>query len=296
MQSYRPEELFDENGAFRSELADLAPKGARRMGDNPHANGGLLLKDLELPDFRDFAVEVSSPGGGHRRVHQGDGRFSRRGHAPQPGRQQFPPLRSRRDGLQPPDAMCSRSRRAPGTPRSCPTTTCLSPTGRVMEILSEQTIQGWIEGYLLTGRHGVFSCYEAFIHIIDSMFNQYAKWLDVCQRHPVETAGRLSQLPAHLARLAAGPQRLLAPGSRVHRSRAHQESSGHPGLSAARRQLSARPSPISACAAATSSTSSSPASSRNRSGSIWLRPYGTAARASASGAGRATTRTASPTW
>ena len=108
-----------------------------------------------------------------------------------------------------------------------------------MEVLSEHQCQGWLEGYLLTGRHGFFSCYEAFIHIIDSMFNQHAKWLKVVQRHPLAPADRVAQLPAQLARLAAGPQRLLAPGSRLHRPRRQQEGGGHPRLPAARRQLPA---------------------------------------------------------
>ena len=130
----------------------------------------------------------------------------------------------------------------------------LSPTGRVMEILSEHTIQGWIEGYLLTGRHGFFSCYEAFIHIISSMFNQHAKWLDVCAGDPLAAPDRLAQLPAHLPRVAAGPQRLLPPGPGLHRPRAHQEGVGHPGLSASRRQHACCASPTPACAAGISST------------------------------------------
>ena len=123
-----------------------------------------------------------------------------------------------------------------------------------MEILSEHTIEGWIEGYTLTGRHGLFSCYEAFIHIISSMFNQHAKWLDVTRdipwRRPIASLNYL----LHLARLAAGPQRLLPPGPGLHRPRAHQEGRGHPGLSAAGRQHPAGRSPTTACAAGGSST------------------------------------------
>ena len=117
-----------------------------------------------------------------------------------------------------------------------PTDEGLAPEGRVMEILSEHLCQGWLEGYLLTGRHGVFNCYEAFIHIVDSMFNQHAKWLKVTRGDPVAAADRLAQLPAQLTRLAPGSQRLLAPGSRLHRPRREQEGGDHPRLPAARRQ------------------------------------------------------------
>ena len=116
----------------------------------------------------------------------------------------------------------------------------LSPDGRVMEVLSEHQCQGWLEGYLLTGRHGFFSCYEAFIHIIDSMFNQHAKWLKVCHEIPVAPLDRVAQLPALVARLAAGPQRLQPPGSRLHRPRRQQEGRGDPRLPAARRELPAQ--------------------------------------------------------
>ena len=134
-------------------------------------------------------------------------------------------------------------------------------------MLSEHQCQGWLEGYLLTGRHGFFSCYEAFIHIVDSMFNQHAKWLKTCNHIPLAAADRVAQLPAHLACLASGSQRLQPSGSRLHRPRRQQEAGGDSRLSAARREHAACASPTTACAAATSSTSSSPASSRSRSGS-----------------------------
>jgi xylulose-5-phosphate/fructose-6-phosphate phosphoketolase len=183
MHSYKPEELFDAAGAFRPELAALAPEGTRRMGDNPHANGGLLLHDLELPALGDFAVGVSNPGvvtGESTRVM---GQFlaetMRRN------------LSAKNFRLFGPDETASNRLDAviDVTPRTweadiMPYDDRLSPSGRVMEILSEHTIEGWIEGYLLTGRHGLFSCYEAFIHIISSMFNQHAKWLDVCEEIP----------------------------------------------------------------------------------------------------------------
>ena len=183
MRSYKPEELFDESGALRPELAALAPLGARRMGDNPHANGGLLLRDLELPDFRDFALAVPTPGGvagQSTKVMAGFLAEIMRQNLGTTNFRVFGPDETRSNRL---DAILEVTPRTwnatiiPGDDR-------LSPTGRVMEILSEQTLQGWLEGYLLTGRHGFFSCYEAFIHIIDSMFNQHAKWLDVSRDIP----------------------------------------------------------------------------------------------------------------
>jgi xylulose-5-phosphate/fructose-6-phosphate phosphoketolase len=183
MKSYRPEELFDDSGALRADLAELAPKGTRRMGDNPHANGGLLLRDLELPDYRDFAVDVPTPGGAIAESTRVLGDFLAEVMRLNLGYSNF-------RVFGPDETVSNRlSEVLKVTPRTwdaqiLPDDDLLSPTGRVMEILSEQTIQGWIEGYLLTGRHGFFSCYEAFIHIIDSMFNQYAKWLDVCEHIP----------------------------------------------------------------------------------------------------------------
>ncbi len=183
MRSYRPEELFDEAGAFRSELAELAPRGNRRMGDNPHANGGLLLRDLELPNFRDFQVEVPAPGAvlGQSTKVMGD-------FLAETMRLNLDTKDFRLFG---PDETASNRLTAvlEVTPRTWNATVIpgddrLAPDGRVMEILSEHTVQGWLEGYLLTGRHGLFSCYEAFIHIVDSMFNQHAKWLDVSQEIP----------------------------------------------------------------------------------------------------------------
>ncbi len=201
MRSYRPEELFDEAGGLRPELAELAPRGTRRMGDNPHANGGLLLQDLQVPDYGDFAVDVPSPGGVQGQSTQVLGDFL--------GEIMRLNLDRKNFRLFGPDETVSNRLTdvLKVTPRTwnaqiLPDDDLLSPTGRVMEILSEQTIQGWIEGYLLSGRHGFFSCYEAFIHIIDSMFNQYAKWLDVCAdipwRRPVASLNYL--LTSHVWR------------------------------------------------------------------------------------------------
>ena len=183
MRSYKPEELFDESGRLLPELAELAPQGERRMGANPHANGGLLLKDLRLPDFRDYAVNVPKPGTVEAEATRVMGGFLRD--------VMKRSADSRNFRLMGPDETASNRLNAVFeatdrvfTGNILPTDDHLSPDGRVMEILSEHLCQGWLEGYLLTGRHGFFSCYEAFIHIIDSMFNQHAKWLKTTQHIP----------------------------------------------------------------------------------------------------------------
>ncbi|MET0730057.1 MAG: phosphoketolase family protein [Solirubrobacterales bacterium] len=181
MRSYRPEELFDEAGALRSELADLAPKGNRRMGANPHANGGLLLRDLKLPDFRQYGVDVSAPG---ERSSEGTrllGGFLRDVVKANPDNfRVMGPDETASNRL---TALFETTDRA-WDAATLPGDDHLAPDGRVMEVLSEHMCQGWLEGYLLTGRHGFFNCYEAFIHIIDSMFNQHAKWLKVTRGIP----------------------------------------------------------------------------------------------------------------
>ncbi|BCT67439.1 phosphoketolase family protein [Nitrosospira sp. NRS527] len=183
MKSYKPEELFDEKGTLVSELAALAPQGERRMGANPHANGGQLLKDLEIPDFRDYAIAVPTPGSVVGEATREMGKFLRDVMKLN--------LDSRNFRVMGPDETSSNRLGAlfevtarTWVARILPEDEHLSPDGRVMEILSEHTCQGWLEGYLLTGRHGLFSCYEAFIHIIDSMFNQHAKWLKVTKQIP----------------------------------------------------------------------------------------------------------------
>jgi len=181
MQSYRPEELFDENGVLRLELAELAPLGERRMGSNPVANGGLLLRDLELPDFRQYALKVERPGavdGEATRVLGGFLRDVMRGN-PHNFRL-FGPDETASNRL---DAVYAASAKTWEEPL-LPSDEHLSPDGRVMEVLSEHLCEGWLEGYTLSGRHGLFSCYEAFIHIIDSMFNQHAKWLEISRHLP----------------------------------------------------------------------------------------------------------------
>ncbi|HSZ12586.1 MAG TPA: phosphoketolase family protein [Solirubrobacteraceae bacterium] len=181
LRSYRPEQLFDEHGALRPELAALAPQGERRMGANPNANGGKLLRALEMPDFRDHAVAVPQPGAGATEATRVLGGFLREVIRRNP--QNF--------RLMGPDETASNRLGAvfEATNRTWDARTLagddhLAPDGRVMEILSEHLCQGWLEGYLLTGRHGLFNCYEAFIHIIDSMFNQHAKWLKVTRGIP----------------------------------------------------------------------------------------------------------------
>lgn len=202
MKSYKPGELFDKDGKLVSGLKELAPKGHRRMSDNPHANGGILLKDLKMPDFRDHAVKVPKPG---RVIEEGTrvlGRFLRdvmKRNMDSGNFRVFGPdeIASNRLG-----ALFEVTDRAwmEGT---IPEDDHLSPDGRVMEILSEHTCQGWLEGYLLTGRHGLFTSYEAFIHIVDSMFNQHAKWLkttrsEIPWRRPIASLNYL--LSSHVWR------------------------------------------------------------------------------------------------
>ena len=183
MRSYRPEELFDGQGRLLPELAALAPEGDRRMGANPHANGGRLLRDLRMPDFRDYAAAVPSPGvrgQGDTRVLGPFLRDVAKLNEPQRNFRVFGPDETVSNGL---GALLEVTERQWGA-ATLPTDDHLAPTGRVMEMLSEHQCEGWLEGYLLTGRHGLFNCYEAFIHIIDSMFNQHAKWLKVTKEIP----------------------------------------------------------------------------------------------------------------
>jgi len=183
MRSYAPDELFDEKGRFMPELAALAPEGTRRMGANPHANGGLLLRDLKLPDFRDYAIEVTSPGGTDGESTRVMGRFLRDVLALNEETRNFRIVGPDETTSNRLDAVFDVTSRE-SVAEIIPDDDHVSPDGRVMEILSEHACQGWLEGYLLTGRHGLFSCYEAFIHIVDSMFNQHAKWLKTTRAIP----------------------------------------------------------------------------------------------------------------
>ena len=183
MKSYRPEELFDENGKLVVELAELAPAGMRRMGANPHANGGLLLRDLAMPNFRDYAVEVSKPGTESAEATRILGHLLRDVMQLNAGAQNFRVFGPDETASNRLEDLYQVTDKVFMEPR-LETDEFLSPNGRVMEVLSEHMCQGWLEGYLLTGRHGLFSCYEAFIHIVDSMFNQHAKWLKVIRHIP----------------------------------------------------------------------------------------------------------------
>jgi len=183
MRSYRPEELFDADGKLIPELAELAPKGERRLGANPHANGGILLKELVLPDFRSYAAEVKKPGtsiGEATRVLGGFLRDVMKLNLPNQNFRVVGPDETASNRL---EAIYQVSGKVFMEP-ILPVDENESPDGRVIEMLSENMCQGWLEGYLLTGRHGLFSCYEAFIHIVDSMFNQHAKWLTVSKGIP----------------------------------------------------------------------------------------------------------------
>jgi xylulose-5-phosphate/fructose-6-phosphate phosphoketolase len=201
MKSYKPEELFDKTGRLRHELAELPPKGERRMSANPHTNGGLLLRDLRLPDFRDYAVEVAVPGDVTAEATRVMGGFLRDVMKLNLGSKNFrlfSPDENNSNRWQDVLGVTNRAWMAERFDYDDK----LAPDGRVMEMLSEHQCQGWLEGYLLTGRHGFFSCYEAFIHIIDSMFNQHAKWLKVCNdipwRRPVASLNYL--LSSHVWR------------------------------------------------------------------------------------------------
>jgi xylulose-5-phosphate/fructose-6-phosphate phosphoketolase len=183
LKSYGPEELFDEAGRLRSEIAELAPQGDRRMGANPHANGGRLLRDLLMPDFRNYAVTVPTPGMVQAADTQVLGEFLRdvaRLNQEQRNFRIFGPDETLSNRLNAVFEVTDRQWNA----RMEEQDEFLAADGRVMEMLSEHQCEGWLEGYLLTGRHGLFNCYEAFVHIIDSMFNQHAKWLKVSAELP----------------------------------------------------------------------------------------------------------------
>ena len=198
MRSYRPQELFDADGRLRGEIAALAPEGDRRMSANPHANGGLLRRDLVMPDFADYAVGVTHPGRVEAEATRIMGVFLRDIMKQNRNFRLFGPDETASNRL---SAVFETTNRA-WMAETIPEDDHLSPDGRVMEILSEHTCEGWLEGYLLTGRHGLFNCYEAFIHIVDSMFNQHAKWLESSQkiswRRPISSLNYL--LTSHVWR------------------------------------------------------------------------------------------------
>ena len=201
MKSYKPNELFDKNGKFKTELAELAPKGDRRMGANPNANGGLLLKNLRLPDFREYSVSVNKPGTSESEATRIMGQFIRDVILLNKEERNFRVMGPDETTSNRLNAVFEETDRE-FTGNILPDDDHISVDGRVMEVLSEHMCQGWLEGYLLTGRHGLFSCYEAFIHIIDSMFNQHAKWLKVTRqiawRRPIASLNYL--LTSHVWR------------------------------------------------------------------------------------------------
>jgi len=199
MRSYRPDDLFDEGGALRAEIASLAPSGERRMSANPHANGGVLLRDLDLPDFRDYEVDVPKPGGSTAEATRRLGDWLRDVVRQNPSSfRLMGPDETNSNRLGSVFEVTDRAWVAETEPAD----DHLAPDGRVMEVLSEHLCQGWLEGYLLTGRHGLFNCYEAFIHIVDAMFNQHAKWLkvtrDIPWRQPIASLNYL--LSSHVWR------------------------------------------------------------------------------------------------
>ncbi len=201
MKSYRPQELFDEQGRLAEELAELAPRGDRRMGSNPHTNGGVLLRGLRMPDFRDYAVEVPAPGEVDGEATRVMGTFLRDVMKMNMAARNFRIFGPDETSSNRWDALFEVTGRTYLDPIE-PGDQDLAPDGRVMEMLSEHQCQGWLEGYLLSGRHGFFNCYEAFIHIIDSMFNQHAKWLKVTReiswRRPIASLNYL--LSSHVWR------------------------------------------------------------------------------------------------
>ncbi|MBR0827415.1 phosphoketolase family protein [Bradyrhizobium manausense] len=201
MRSYEPEKLFDENGTLIGELQALAPSGARRMGANPHANGGLLKRELKLPDYRDYAVAVREPGAATAEATRELGKFLRDVVKLNAEARNFRIMGPDETASNRLDAVFEATERV-WMEATRPYDVHLAQDGRVMEVLSEHLCQGWLEGYLLTGRHGFFSCYEAFIHIVDSMFNQHAKWLKVSRelawRRPIASLNYL--LTSHVWR------------------------------------------------------------------------------------------------
>ena len=240
MRSYKPEELFDAGGALRPELKALAPKGTRRMSANLHANGGLLRKDLSLPDFRDYAVKVPQAGKVMYENTKPLGEFLRDILRRNPTSfRVFGPDETASNRLQAVYEASKKTWLADMLPEDADGGE-LARDGRVMEMLSEHTLIGWLEGYLLTGRHGFFHTYEAFAHVIDSMFNQHAKWLDISKNHVKWRAAVASEnilLSSTVWRQDA--QRLLASGPRIHRSGHQQKRERHARVSAARCQHAA---------------------------------------------------------
>ncbi len=235
LRSYKPQELFGTEGRLRPDLSALAPTGRHRMGMNSHANGGLLLQPLMLPDFRHYAVCAEKPGAQEAEATRVLGRFLRdivKENQTTRNFRIFGPDETASNRL---DAVYEATTKE-WMARIDPVDIELSTDGRVLEVLSEHMCEGWLEGYLLTGRHGFFSCYEAFIHIVDSMFNQHAKWLKTTTPSAMARSYRIVELSAFFARVASGPQRLFASGPGIYRSRGKQEGGCGAHLSTAGRK------------------------------------------------------------
>ena len=293
LRSYRPQELFDEAGRLKPELRALAPKGERRMGSNPVANGGKLLRDLRLPDFADYALDVANPGTAGIGATHVLGRYLRdvvTKNTESRNFRLFGPDETVSNGL---EAVFESTRRQWEAP-ILPTDDFLAAQGRVMEMLSEHQCEGWLEGYLLTGRHGLFNCYEAFIHIVDSMFNQHAKWLKVTAglpwRHKIASLNYL--LSSHVWRQDHNGFTHQDPGfidhvvnKKAEVVRVYLPPDTNCLLSVVDHCLRSRHYVNVVIAGSTP----------RRNGCRWMRPSSTAPKARASGNGRATINTASPT-
>ena len=239
MRCYQPGDALRRGGRLIPELRDLPPKGPRRMSANPATNGGLIRKPLNIPDFRGYAVEVKQPGAGEAEPTKLLGNLLRDIVRLNPTNfRVFCPDETVSNRLTATFEVTGKAWMGETFPEDADGG-LLAPDGRVMEMLSEHTLEGWLEGYLLTGRHGFFSTYEAFAHVIDSMVNQHCKWLEKSQRGAVAGEGLVAEPADHLDRLAAGPQRVQPPGPRPARRGRQQEPRGRPRLPAAGRQLPA---------------------------------------------------------
>ena len=294
MKSYRPQELFDERGKFREEFAALAPTGHRRMGSNPHANGGELLQPLSMPHFRDYAVAVPKPGSVKAEATRVLGKFLRdvmKLNLDKQNFRLFGPDETASNRLEAVYEVSGKEWMAEVEDVDID----LSVDGRVMEVLSEHLCEGWLEGYLLTGRHGLFSCYEAFIHIIDSMFNQHAKWLKVSRkipwRKPIASLNYL--LTSHVWRQDHNGFSHQDPGFIDHVANKKVRRRAH--LSAARRKLPAVGRGSLLAQPQLHQLDHRRQSSRSGSGSTSIRPFAIAPPARASGDGPAM-MPAIPTW